>query len=498
MDSQFDSPANSSPEVEYEDGTKIPGRPATNLIYIPTGPFSNLSEEGDFYTIPVYPSLGKMHGRVLEGLSPKLLELLEKMLGPGLCNNTGRKEWAAKSQKEKRQSESMVQDQELVHLHQMLFTVFYAKETRRMTLTIRPWRLMASHEDEISQPLAHDIHRKVVIFMPIDPFQWQNDDAAKMYGWFENAKSQHRDVEIYPSRDESYQSAYKLPDIKALDDIASDPQTPFEFQFRPKTCIGKGRCTLADDEGDQVFKGTFSSSGCHVRKGKRTDELCKDLLKCTLPGEPVKLTKTSAARDGDVAEPLPGRSWFHQEFVESLWQWGELRVFMVGNKIEYILFSSKGDHKVPPQVNVSRFRAEHHFGWIEDQQKRLAKIDELHRFCHFERESLLSKYPTLFDTMHVGVRFDVGISHIAEDCRFFINETTRWTQAAFYSKEWASHPYDELSMPLGRRFARLYGGIIPEVEAKAEGWADNAREKIEVLQEGMVKLKFNKSKCGKS
>ncbi|KAM4061305.1 hypothetical protein HRG_013246 [Hirsutella rhossiliensis] len=93
------------------------------------------------------------------------------------------------------------------------------------------------------------------------------------------------------------------------------------------------------------------------------------------------------------------------------------------------------------------------FNWHsqDDETARKQKRDELLDFVLETDTQIRQLKGERFETVHVGARYDCGIS---PDGHFFVSELTRFTFADTFSGELAP-PYDQIIGPLARMIARV-------------------------------------------
>ncbi|KAF4449987.1 hypothetical protein F53441_6820 [Fusarium austroafricanum] len=445
---------------DSDDENDISTNPATNVLYIATSRYKELRDESSWFQLKIYPSVRRVTGSVFTVLDPKTLGNLEQFLGPGLCSQIGRKAFDSALKGKSVEAET-------AYLHQMVFTMMAARATRRISLALRPWEMISGNASYLNDLVSHDMHPKLVIFLPTDSMIWQQqENLIAVYNALQAACVQHPqgNARVYPTWYEAFNAGVKMADIRAFDTVAKT--APFAFSYRPKTCFGHGVCILADQE-TTIFKGTFSWGSSHIRELECTSKEAQGLIRCTqggkLPKKPVRRPLPRVS--GDLPESMPGRQWFHQEKIDALQRWRQLRVFMAGDDIVEIGYSFMSES--PAEPAIKSFQAEWQFKWIKKKADREAKVAELKSFCRWWRRQLLDNYGDLFETLRVGVRFDIGISEESPNCRFFINDAVRWMSVPFCSADICIWPHAKICTELGKRFAREFGEI-PRGEGEEE------------------------------
>ncbi|PSN58591.1 hypothetical protein BS50DRAFT_627157 [Corynespora cassiicola Philippines] len=148
--------------------------------------------------------------------------------------------------------------------------------------------------------------------------------------------------------------------------------------------------------------------------------------------------------------------WIHQEYVPSLLEWGEIRVFVVtsgkttGARVPRIV------HAIVTKWNVARTGSRIHAGEIDETSSFEAGLSyqKLQEFVLETYSDILAMGREEFDSLKVGARFDIGISPEAE--QFFVNEITRWYNADYFSSKTLGKPYEKI--------CKLYAQAFYEVE----------------------------------
>ncbi|KAF4969155.1 hypothetical protein FZEAL_10281 [Fusarium zealandicum] len=391
----------------------------------------DLALDSIFVKIPFQVSTVSLLGGYLGQFDGGYLEQLEQTLGRQLISQ----EHSGEIDDEDEEENSMV------HIHQHVLTMKAAEGTGNMTVELRN---MERLEDMLSRGGLHahlraiigdntDNIDNIVIFAPWDSTQINDLLQDALYQGVQEAGALVRNLRAYPARDEANAQGHKLGDIAALDQIAREPSTPSAFAYRPETCYGQGPCPLEDCEGKMVFKRTCSSGALDVEIGEASDKSLWRRLKC----QNNRNTRVRTRRD----DTLPGRTWLHQEYIDSLTTFGEIRVFMRGDDIINVAISRwKATGKTREMLMLRSFRPQDDLSWFSsDKALQQQKLVELNGLCYFFRTNLLEYSQTRRD-------FDSG-------GRFFINEVARWYGAGFFSWQILASPYDDICRQMGDKFA---------------------------------------------
>lgn len=251
----------------------------------------------------------------------------------------------------------------------------------------------------------------------------------------------------------------QLPDARILDAIASDKTTPPDFSFRPQVCYCQYReSTMGDYRGRTTVRGSFSTGPGDSRTGSFDDPALTELLKC----------HTNYNHGTDQS----GIVYFHQELRESVADWGEVSVFMVGDTI-FSMVMSRGVWTNPD---------DHHSGFTADRclinrskinrsaqnatrEEAYQKEAKLRKFAIFQRQELLKRKPREFESLKVAVRLDIGIFKVTKHGLFFVTNVARWPGADMLSAwQVGSQPYDSIFEAVGNKFALECGRLAERDE----------------------------------
>lgn len=266
--------------------------------------------------------------------------------------------------------------------------------------------------------------------------------------WPVQGRATNGTVSIFPSETERRWGRGKLGDIGALDAIAQEQAGLGNFNraYRPLTCFGVGVCKLAErgDDTPTVLKRSHSAASEHVKFTTAND---RNLLRC-YRRDPKELGKRQATNEEHV--------WFHQEYVGSLRERGEFRVFIACDeapgraRVVSIAHTKPGGgaiaiHALSPRIFPG---------------DGVAKVEELKEFALFIRQQLLKRLDAKehYESLLVGVRFDIGIS---EDERWFVSEVTRPFDADQLASEHLPYPHIDIAEAFGEAFRRyVHGGHV--------------------------------------
>lgn len=418
-----------------------------------------LDGEHGVRSIDVTPT-DDFQGLLLDTLDVEFYKKLEEDAGVGLCFNAGAKHYeeAEKSGGEIPTGPDAVR----VTVHGIAITLLWAQYAGHITVEFKSWDWLqrkvkggtiGAYLGNLEQDaiLLTHMRRPHLSEESVD----HRFDVASLNDQIRRANLVFpNNISRYPSPEEDDADMCQLPDVKILDAIASDETTPPEFSFRPQVCYCQSQeCTMRDYQGRIIVRGSFSTGPGDTRTGSSDDPELTELLKC----------HTNYNHGTDHA----GKVYFHQELRESVSDWGEVSVFMVGDTI-FSMAMSRGVWTNPD---------DHHSGFTADRcltnwskinrsaqnatrEEAYRKEAELRRFAIFQQQELLKRKPREFESLKVAVRLDIGISEVTKHGLFFVTNVARWPGADMLSAWQAgSQPYDSIFEAVGNRFALECGRL---------------------------------------
>nr|RBQ90378.1 hypothetical protein FVER53263_08631 [Fusarium verticillioides] len=440
--------------------------PGVHVIFVAISHHNDIGEEGHECRIPCDPALGSFEaGDVLGSLTPQRLQELEVDLGSGLVSNIGPKETQknglvdltgriARSQKFKPKLIQPVWNDRVVVLHQQVLTMLCAERTQRVTVEYctLDWimRLIEEGGNSLADQFC-DHNRPIVFYIPLDPKDWSlHPKVRSLYEAIDALQHLFNNVSVYPAYHESWNYGFKIPDIKALDSIATQDSTPEPYSHRPKTCLGTGPCSLDEIKGPQFVRFALSDRADYMH------HVTTPSYNTFIHNQPVTQESASAKRV------------IHQQCFSSVSKWGYIRVFMVGNRIIARSFSSSDQ-----RTNVhstSTLRSDCHFDFRADglrfpdadpevTERQEAKLEELDNFCKWWQHQLTTHDPELFESLHVGCVLRIGLTEASLDGKFFILSVHRWFASPFFSMDLTAKPFDQFCKAFGEQFARVCGSF---------------------------------------
>ncbi|KAM4062529.1 hypothetical protein HRG_011249 [Hirsutella rhossiliensis] len=329
----------------------------------------------------------------------------------------------------------------VVFIHQSVLMMLFAVHISSATVDFCNWKL-----DE--QNLIHTVQNsscdEVLVYVS-DTSCDTSGLVRRLYDTTDYLEAVMGNMRVYPSKTELSWCRNKVGDVRVMDDIAAKLQT-----WRPRTCFGRGHCALRDVEsGLMVLKRSYSCAGVHVHVVPVTQ---RGKLLCTAPTQDrvARRTKpTKRAQRSGVREQ--GIFYFHQEFIPTFRKIGEFRVMVCGGQV-LAAFRTKEDWDARAKPMALRQLQLSDFNWHsqDDETARKQKRDELLDFVLETDTQIRQLKGERFETVHVGARYDCGIS---PDGHFFVSELTRFTFADTFSGVGA--PYDQIIGPLARMIARV-------------------------------------------
>ena len=321
-------------------------------------------------------------------------------------------------------------------VHQTLAMMMHLISQHQRDVEMRSWDwfepLLSSREnsgkDRANEIFTDRQHSWVLFWMPtVDP----PPDTWEIFRNIEQIQDQRQTIlRCFPSQSEARAKAGKIADIKCLEEIAS--YAPDKYSYRPRICLDHSSsedhlklCVLRD-LGQYVQKRSFSCGGKHVRIQVGTNTV-------DTPKRPTE-------------------QYFHQEFVPSLIDCGEFRVYIVAQPALTGLRGRSGKVKL---AILTRWR-EANSGAIDilDPSSK-----EWEMFSPFNSEDLESfalyiyseirqrqDWKDKFESLEIGVRLDIGVALIGKDTkRPFVLEITRFYSADYFSTMSLGSPFQRLS-----------------------------------------------------
>ncbi|PCD19473.1 hypothetical protein FGRA07_11816 [Fusarium graminearum] len=427
------STATKNTAIECATGQKV------HVIFCGVSRYSDLdTAPSEFITIPIYPFYSVYEGEFLQYFTQEYLEGLERDLGRGLV---------AKANPAMEGQQGSHDYDEYFLVHQNAVAMIAAKISGLVSMELHSMKwvsdMVANHG--FSGHVADISADKVVIFAPWESDHLKSDIMERFYLQTQEATAFHENLQIYPTREEVQATGLKLIDIAALDRIANDSATPPAFSYRPRTCFGRGKCAMAGWSKKMVLKRNFSCGAKDVRVVPAGQKASWKDLACT------DRKHQSSGVKGDKKATL-----FHQEYVKSFEEWGEIRVMMIGDEIIMCSRTQWNRDKKNPRefLYARRLMQDEDFKWYsKDEEKQAEKYRELEEFCKFIYRNLI-RLPGAernFESLHVGLRLDIGIS---DDGRFFVNEATRWYEADLFSKQLCDGDMTVIAQKIGKNFVK--------------------------------------------
>ncbi|KAF9870989.1 hypothetical protein CkaCkLH20_11406 [Colletotrichum karsti] len=250
-------------------------------------------------------------------------------------------------------------------------------------------------------------------------------------------------VSVHPSRAEAEADGEKLPDIRALDEVAR-----VHGDWRPITCFGsRKKCALT---GKRDFKKR-SWSGCSSHTGETgSDETKSATLNC-LTNDHIATLK------------LTRQPWFHQEYVPFLNR-NEFRVFIVTKLDPEGLRGLKGT-----VLRVCFTRDEVEDGLLSresrtsDYEAAGLTQSQVHAFSLRVFESLRRLHSPRFKSLEVGCRLDISAREPGGP--LFVNEVTRWYGAYYFSAYCTPLPHTMICDAYASAFVNVHRPQLKENKA---------------------------------
>ncbi|KAJ2983395.1 hypothetical protein NQ176_g719 [Zarea fungicola] len=281
---------------------------------------------------------------------------------------------------------------------------------------------------------------RLVVFMTDSGFS-DSDPCDTLFDALRFFDGSNIELSVYPSKEELVWSRNKLGDIRTFDTIART-----KHQWRPKTCFGMGDCALPDVSQDspQAIKRNHSCAAADVEIVTRRDAK----LKCATPAQ----VKTHAGTQPKGRDP--GYLHFHQQRIPTFQDFGEFRVFVCAGKVMSIMRTNFEWQSA--EKNLLAWKAGlDDFNWYSSEEEaQMQKRQELEQFVLGQDEHIRQQQKPEFRTIHIGARYDVGITEKGPNGQFFMNELTRLLSADTFPKA-TPFPNFDILLAWAREMARL-------------------------------------------
>ncbi|KAK2666198.1 hypothetical protein RAB80_018298 [Fusarium oxysporum f. sp. vasinfectum] len=335
-------------------------------------------------------------------------------------------------------------------LHQSVLTTSFAGAPSHVTSEIRgyDWFKEQVRKNSLVEHIQSKKASRVLLWVSNNTYLWPGLTMPKFYNHMRTLSSRCGNLDVCLSETEAVWEELKIGDIKAFDDIALN--APDKFSYRPRTCLGTGRCTLPPSAVDSmVVKRSHSCSASHVEFRNSSE---RNYLRCVDREERKPIPPFPVI---DSWKPI----WFHQERVTPLEEFGEFRIFFVKDKIMGAVRTRFKDGDREKNIGaqpVSMFDFEWFSDKLEDQE---FKKKELFDFATYHRAKLLERSDSRehYRSLRVAVRIDIGVSQLTPTGRFFVLETPRIAGATLFSPFIFPKPHTEMIELLAKGLVEEYG-----------------------------------------
>lgn len=476
------------------------GDPDLHVLFCPIGTPKHLrDDQNGVRCIQVIP--GDRHsGSMLTSVEDKW-GVMEQDLGPGMVFHVGLDRL---SSPEPDALEPTGADARAVWAHSVVAAILWAETKSYISAEFHSWewfdkkiraRILDEHLERHGKPLLIFLHLRRPHWREKNSDIWA--DINYLYGFLATS-SFNPGVRFYPNIKEVLADCDREWGMRALEAVAK--KAPPAFSWRPKVCFGDQPCSMPRDNKVLIRRGSKTGPGTTFHGDWDDPSIvrllparCQESFQDSSPATPLRRRSGRVPLLSEASEAGEETSTFHQELVSTLETWGEIVVFMVGEKILYTLM-------VTDECTDDAYRAaltadtclkdwRKYGGPIVTDDEAEAKEEELHEFCRWWRSKLLDHDKERFESLEVGVRLDIGISEASPDGKFFIHEVTRWTGADFYaSHPGTSPPYDyvprQLGIAFGQQFASWREG--PDDEAEEEAVEETEAEEDEGMDDDVT------------
>ncbi|KAF5689146.1 hypothetical protein FDENT_4510 [Fusarium denticulatum] len=370
------------------------------LLYVGTSVAEDISKDETIGVRLNFPDIKSLHKDVATILEDKFLKQIKDSYGKAFIKK----------------------DLDYTVVHQAILTMLFARAKGHVEAEFKPWNWLVSNilENTLMRYIMGKKASSVLILLANSHSDWEILSMDDLYSHLQILSAAHGSLSICPSETENKSAACKIADIRALDIIAQD--SDWKYSYRPRTCFGMGNCTLPSTLIPRMaIKRGYSCGGADV---KIVESTTRDNLECFETPQ----SNTGACRFApDIRRPR----YFHQEYIESLQNLGEYRVFISRRQVIEIAFTTVNLDNTPPHFAAERAKPDHFKWFSDDPRKQKQKLEELKDFALYQNSRLLSHPDNneKFGSVHVGIRLDIGVSELNSNGRFFVSEPTRFAMA---------------------------------------------------------------------
>ncbi|EWZ78776.1 hypothetical protein FOXG_21512 [Fusarium oxysporum f. sp. lycopersici 4287] len=323
-------------------------------------------------------------------------------------------------------------------IHQTIVSMLFARAKDHVEADFKPWDWLISEiqKDSLGDYITKKKASRVLILLSNTTSEWRQISVSDLYSHLRRLSVFDGRLCICPSEVETQWAGCKIGDISTLDRIARDAE--WKYSYRPRTCLGRGKCTLPSTAVKKmVVKRGYS---CGAGDVEVVDGTQRHNLRCidTEQSHPGPYNTNI-----DIRKP----TYFHQEYIESLQTIGEYRVYICREKILAIAHTKFNWDSTPKHFAVQRVQLKS-FAWFSrDPKEQQKKLEELKDYALFMNSRLLelSDIREEYRSLRVGVRLDIGFSEVNRNGRPFISENTRFPMADHLASLVLDKPYFTIS-----------------------------------------------------
>ncbi|RYC80877.1 hypothetical protein BFJ63_vAg16240 [Fusarium oxysporum f. sp. narcissi] len=323
-------------------------------------------------------------------------------------------------------------------IHQTIVSMLFARAKDHVEAEFKRWDWLRSEiqNDSLGDYIAKKKASRVLILLANTNSDWEQISVPHLYSRLRTLSAFDGRLYVCPSEAETQWAGCKIGDISTLDMIAQDAD--WKYSYRPRTCLGRGRCTLPSTAVKKmVIKRGYSCGAGHVEV---VDGTQRHNLRCI---DTEQSHPEPSNTNVDIRQP----TYFHQEYIESLQTIGEYRVYICREKILAIAHTKFNWDSTPKHFAVQRVQLKS-FAWFSrDPKEQQKKLEELKDYALFMNSRLLelSDIREEYRSLRVGVRLDIGFSEVNRNGRPFISENTRFPMADHLASLVLDKPYFTIS-----------------------------------------------------
>ncbi|KAK1754116.1 hypothetical protein QBC47DRAFT_385735 [Echria macrotheca] len=333
-------------------------------------------------------------------------------------------------------------------VHQSVVTMLLADRHKSLDIDFYPWSWVIENIRTGSLQ-TQILGKERVIVAPVSTISTVPGlTLQEFYDRLNPVLGMRNNVLFFPSRREHEFETDKIFAIRTMDEIAELQREKGieKYAYRPRTCFGLGKCTLADlpDNAKVVLKRSCSSASEHVIITTAAD---RTRLRCSREDA----TELLGSQDGS-------EYWIHQEYVEELQSIGEFRVFVCADDTR-VHYNGKVISIAHTKPTKKKGRVAVHWASSSSLHRIVGneadnKLEELRQLALLIYREMRSRNDERFGSLEVGARIDCGIKQRQSDWVWFGNEVTFPLEADQFPQAHLPYPHTLVAEAMANSFIK--------------------------------------------